>query len=78
MTYPGAFEFPAGSGIEIANLDKIEKSAGDYVIATFTGGLSGTLPGISNAEDLPEKWGIFKSGNSIKLRYVRGMVLSVR
>ena len=78
VTYPGAFEFPAGSGIEIANLDKIEKSAGDYVIATFTGGLSGALPGISNAEGLPEKWGIFKSGNSIKLRYVRGMVLSVR
>jgi autotransporter-associated beta strand protein len=78
VTYPGAFEFPAGSGIEIVNLDKIEKSAGDYVIATFTGGLLGALPKVSNAEDLPEKWGIFKSCNSIKLRYLRGMVLSVR
>jgi autotransporter-associated beta strand protein len=78
VAYPGAFEFPAGSKVEIANLEKAEKAAGSYEIVTFDGGLSGAVPEISNKDDLPPRWNLIKSGKSLKLRYSRGTVVSFR
>lgn len=78
VVYPGAFAFPAGSAIEIANLDKADKAAGSHVIATFNDGLSGMPPAVANRDEMPPRWNLIKSGKSLKLRYSRGIVLSIR
>jgi autotransporter-associated beta strand protein len=78
VNYPGAFEFPSGSVIEIANLDKADTAVGSHIIATFTAGLSGVLPEIANQDEVPPRWNLIKSGKSLKLRYSRGTVLSIR
>lgn len=76
--YPGSFAFPSGSSITVENLDKAERSVGSYTIATFTGGISGDLPSLSNAENLPYGWRMTSNGRKIKIRYIRGSVFSIR
>lgn len=75
---PGSFAFPSGSSITVENLDRAERSVGSYTIATFTGGMSGDLPSLANAEDLPYGWHMTSNGKKIKIRYARGSVFSIR
>lgn len=76
--YPEAFAFPAGATIAFDNLDKADRAVGSYTVATFAGGLEGDLPEIANAGDMPYGWYARKCGKSIKVRYARGSVFSIR
>jgi hypothetical protein len=78
VVYPDTFEFPKGSKIEIANLEKADKNVESYDVVTFNGGLSGAIPEIANNDDLLPRWNLIKSGKSLKLRYSRGTVVSIR
>lgn len=75
---PGSFTFPSGASVTVDNLDKVDRSVGSYTVATFAGGVSGDLPTLVNAEDMPCSWRIMTNGKQIKVRYMRGTVLSVR
>lgn len=76
--YPEAFAFPDGAKIAFDNLDKADRAVGSYTVATFAGGLEGELPEIANAGDMPYGWYARKCGRSIKVRYARGSVFSIR
>ena len=72
-------DLPGADELErIAHLADADKETGSYTIATFAGGLSGDVPAIANAEDLPEGWSLKMGATTLRVRYARGTIVSFR